>query len=336
MNEDENFDNLNVEKKELNVAEFFKMTAIPIALVLVFLIYSIIMYSVSKKEFDNGKKEHNVISEPSKYQIAFMFLINILFALTIGTIIIMCHRDSQLIIKTNCSNCVWISTLTLFSFFTVAFYVFSLIFGFIEIYNPSNAKMPQEIFNYTNFMKSHDLMGYVYRVGRIGKNNHYYSEPVTFKLHLGDYNETALNESNLPDMFAIDIINKDNYNETVEDVFKNITDVIISKDLFKNKIYSSLEYVRYGIYPFYEDSLYSSKTGKLTGKFGKSSRFASIFLGIATFYEHVIKSVPYYKYEINRTAEIIEPFNYSSINTSLIRGYNPDFEYYYNKLYGIV
>lgn len=299
----------------------------PFAALIVFIVYAIVMYEVPKKEYNKTKDKYETIGKPKKSFVSYHFILNIFLGLMIFILLLFVMTDGDGRALGECFIII-LPFLAIFFIVEVVIYFVCLASGFKNIPKPSNVLLPIDIHNYINRTQSNNLMGYVYGSSIDGKNT-YYSDPAVFKINLIDYQSNTFDEKELGNMFYVRLNTVDNKSDAINQLFRNATVAVQSFWENKNK---QLEKIYMGVYPDFSDVYYVSKTGKFSGKYGKSSRAASIIFGLSTFYDHYVKSLPLIPINITRNIDNSESHVSFHISNYKV-DQKPDLSLYYDNLY---
>lgn len=332
MPELEDLDNPNQVQKPSGILGPNKMIFISVAVGVLLLIYTIVLFIVPRTEYLNSKKNTRT-EKPNVALIVLYFIMQFLFILTIVPLVQLiltgCDEDGSGYYRS--WGCLF-NTILLSVCGSLVFVVWivNLILSFVYTYNAGNCYSPDTIRNYINQSQNTNLMVYCY--GYYTQYRYrYYSTPLTFKVNLSNPSNIQFDDFDYPNNYAYQI----NYNDIKDDGAEEISQKCINElNTYYNKIGKTPKKIYTGIYPDFNEIYYVSKDRKLRGKYSQVSRiFASIF-GVATVYDHYLKSIDSYSVNITRMINCTDIDQKSTGSSNFFaQGVEPNLSFYYQYLY---
>ena len=280
-----------------------------------YIILVIVMFAVPRLRYNSAKKKHEVSKTPSNTIIAFYF---------VNHIVCLCFIVSFIFQK---------KYTFMLALLTAFFWVFNIVFGFLNTINPGSTKFVSALPDYVNDVNKTKLMGYVYAYGyevrRYRRNRktrtekvYGYSIPYVFLAHGSNF---TIENFEIPDrnMFGY------KFNFMNNEDTKSI-DAIMDGETYIRR-YSKIPNIKKiisGYYPDIKGVNFFSTTGKLSGIYGQAARVIAGIFGFGTYYDHTTSAIPLYSSTIHR--DIAYDYSPTQEKQDFLE-FEPDLEQYKSK-----
>lgn len=308
------FDNEKGEQKNDDFWIRNNAVIVSMAVGFVIILYSVALFLDPRLKYLSNKKK-GTTDNPDVLLIVLYFLMHFSFAMIVIGILQFVLRET---VDSFSKSRKWIFGMSIklnnviFGNLVVLFWLFSMIYAFCCIENPT-VYTPNNIRQLIDDTNSSNLMGYCYGYRRSYKIS-CYSTVYTFKLNLTNYSRTSFDDYDYPNNYAYRLNKVDKKDEHTDAIFESCVNAI--KEGYRNNG-KDLWKVYTGIYPEFNDVYYVSKYGKFKGKFSKVSRIFTFIFGIPTVFDHYIKSMEIFLINISRVIShngISHDFDLSNFN----------------------